>query len=159
MSKRLFAILSLIAALGLGTPALLAAHGDKGSKHKHEGKHFDDDDQGWNDVTGTSIAFTKATISVPQDGVVERRLDRVIADCLLAKLRNMAVKVTFMRGVLTTTIRTTRDRLSFVGQSLKFTPRWTSTDRIEQWGNRDGQFVVSPLQRSSHSPTLEVQLV
>ena len=65
MSKRLFAILSLIAALGLGTPALLADHGDKGSKHKHEGKHFDDDDQGWNDVTGTSIAFTTATISVP----------------------------------------------------------------------------------------------
>ncbi len=50
MSKRLLAILTLMASLGLGTPALMADHGDKGQKHKHEhgNKPFDDDDdQGW----------------------------------------------------------------------------------------------------------------
>jgi hypothetical protein len=53
MSNRLLAILALVASLGLGTPALMADHGDKGEKHKHGNKHFDDDqgendnDQGW----------------------------------------------------------------------------------------------------------------
>jgi hypothetical protein len=48
MSKRLLAILALVTALGLGTPALMADHGDKGHKHQHGNKHFDDDDdQGW----------------------------------------------------------------------------------------------------------------
>jgi len=48
MSKRLLAILALMASLGLGTPALMADHGDKGQKHKHGNKPFDDDDdQGW----------------------------------------------------------------------------------------------------------------
>src|ERR1041385_6536661 len=46
MGKRLLATLALVAALGLGTPALRADHGDKG-KH-HGNKHDDrDDDQGW----------------------------------------------------------------------------------------------------------------
>ncbi len=48
MSKRLLAILALMAALGLGAPALMADHGDKGKKHQHGNKHFDDDDdQSW----------------------------------------------------------------------------------------------------------------
>ncbi len=49
MSKRPLAILALLAALGLGTPSLMADHGDEGHKHKHKhgNKHFDDDDQGW----------------------------------------------------------------------------------------------------------------
>jgi hypothetical protein len=47
MSKRLLAILAVVAALGLGAPALRADHGDKGHKHQHKNKHFDDDDQGW----------------------------------------------------------------------------------------------------------------
>jgi hypothetical protein len=47
MSKRPLAILALLAALGLGTPSLMADHGDEGHKHKHGNKHFDDDDQGW----------------------------------------------------------------------------------------------------------------
>ena len=48
MSKRLLAILAVVAALGLGTPGLKADHGDKGHKHQHGNKHFDnDDDQGW----------------------------------------------------------------------------------------------------------------
>jgi len=46
MSKRILATLALLAALGIGTPALMADHGDKGQKH-HGNKHFDDDDQGW----------------------------------------------------------------------------------------------------------------
>jgi hypothetical protein len=46
MGKRLLATLALVAALGLGTPALRADHGDK-DKH-HGNKHDDrDDDQGW----------------------------------------------------------------------------------------------------------------
>ena len=48
MHIRLLAILALVAALGLGTPTLLADHGDEGHKHQHGNKHFDDDDdQGW----------------------------------------------------------------------------------------------------------------
>jgi hypothetical protein len=48
MSKRLLAALALAAGLGLGAPALWADHGDKGNKHQHGNKHFqDDDDQGW----------------------------------------------------------------------------------------------------------------
>ena len=44
MSKRLLAILGLVAALGLGTPVLMAGHGDK-DKHQHENKHNDWDDE------------------------------------------------------------------------------------------------------------------
>jgi hypothetical protein len=48
MSKRLLATLALVAALGLCAPALMADHGDKGKKHQHGNKHFDEDnDQGW----------------------------------------------------------------------------------------------------------------
>jgi hypothetical protein len=46
MSKRLLAILGLVAALGLGVPAL-ADHEDK-DKHQHGNKHDDrDDDHAW----------------------------------------------------------------------------------------------------------------
>jgi hypothetical protein len=48
MSKRLLAILGLVAALGWGTPALRADRGDKGKGHQHGNRQFDDDDdQGW----------------------------------------------------------------------------------------------------------------
>jgi hypothetical protein len=48
MTKRLLAILAVLAALGLGTSVLMADHGDKGQKHQHGNKQFDDDnDQGW----------------------------------------------------------------------------------------------------------------
>ena len=47
MIKRLFAILSLAAALVWATPALMADHGNKGDKHRHGNKHVDNDDQGW----------------------------------------------------------------------------------------------------------------
>ena len=48
MGKRLLAILAVVAVLGLGTPALMADHGDKGRKHQHGNKHFDNDnDKGW----------------------------------------------------------------------------------------------------------------
>ena len=48
MTKRLLAILGVLAALSLGTPALMGDHGDKGQKHQHGNKHFDEDDhQGW----------------------------------------------------------------------------------------------------------------
>ena len=43
MSKRLLAILGLVAALGLGTPARTADHGEK-DKHQHGNKHNDWDD-------------------------------------------------------------------------------------------------------------------
>jgi hypothetical protein len=47
MMKRLFAILGLVAALGLGTPALMADHGGK-DKHRHANKHNDwDDERAW----------------------------------------------------------------------------------------------------------------
>jgi hypothetical protein len=46
MSKRLLAILIMVVALGIGTPTLMADHGNK-DKHKHGNKHFDNDDQGW----------------------------------------------------------------------------------------------------------------
>ena len=47
MSKRLLAVVTLVAALGFGTPGLMADHGDKGKK-EHGNKHFNnDDDQGW----------------------------------------------------------------------------------------------------------------
>src|SRR5229473_959034 len=44
--RRTLAILALVAALGLGTPSLMAYSGDKGEKHKHGNKH-DDDNRGW----------------------------------------------------------------------------------------------------------------
>ena len=56
MSKPVIAILALLVALGLGTPAARADHGDHdrddqhehGNKHRHGNKHFDrDDGQGW----------------------------------------------------------------------------------------------------------------
>ena len=47
MSKHPFAIFALVAALGLGTPALMADKGDKGQKHQHGNKHSDDEDSGW----------------------------------------------------------------------------------------------------------------
>ena len=48
MNKHVLANLALVAALGLGAPSLMADHGDKGDKHHHGNKHFDnDDDQGW----------------------------------------------------------------------------------------------------------------
>ena len=47
MSKRLLAVLGLVATLGLGTPAMMADHGDK-DKHQHGNKHDDqDDDHAW----------------------------------------------------------------------------------------------------------------
>jgi hypothetical protein len=47
MSKRLFAILGLVAALGLVSPALMADHGEK-DKHRHGNKHNDwDDEHAW----------------------------------------------------------------------------------------------------------------
>jgi hypothetical protein len=48
--KRLFAVLGLVAALGLCTPAVMADHGDKDHKHGHGNKHFDrndGEDRGW----------------------------------------------------------------------------------------------------------------
>ena len=39
MGKRLLAVLALGAALGLGTPALMADKGDKALKHQHGNKH------------------------------------------------------------------------------------------------------------------------
>jgi hypothetical protein len=49
MSKRLLAILGIVAALGLGTPVLMADRGDKDHKHKHGNKHVnnDGDDERW----------------------------------------------------------------------------------------------------------------
>jgi hypothetical protein len=48
MSKRLLAIFAIVAALGLGTPSLMADHGEKDHKAKHANKHDDhDDDKGW----------------------------------------------------------------------------------------------------------------
>jgi hypothetical protein len=52
MTKRLFALLALTAALGLGTPALMADHGDKNHKHGHGNKHSDRDDRGWEQRNG-----------------------------------------------------------------------------------------------------------
>lgn len=47
MTKRLLAILALVAAVGMNTPALKADHGSKGNGHQHGNKHDDGDDQGW----------------------------------------------------------------------------------------------------------------
>ena len=47
MSNRLLAILTLVATLSWGTPALRADHGDKGNGHKRGNKAHDDDGQGW----------------------------------------------------------------------------------------------------------------
>ncbi|PYX04342.1 MAG: hypothetical protein DMG85_18010 [Acidobacteria bacterium] len=46
MSKRMLAILGLLAALGVGTTGLMADHGEK-NKHEHGNKHDRDDDRGW----------------------------------------------------------------------------------------------------------------
>ena len=52
MSKRLLPILGLVAALGLGTPGLMADHGDK-DNHQHGNKQADrDDDRGWDHRDG-----------------------------------------------------------------------------------------------------------
>jgi hypothetical protein len=47
MNKRLLAIFTLAAALGLTAPGVMADHGNKGKGHEHGNKHSDDDDQGW----------------------------------------------------------------------------------------------------------------
>lgn len=47
MGNRLWAILALGAALGMGTPSLMADHGNEGKSHQHGNKHDDDDSQGW----------------------------------------------------------------------------------------------------------------
>ena len=46
MSKRMLAILGLLAALSLGTSALMADHGKK-DKHQQGNKQDRDDDRGW----------------------------------------------------------------------------------------------------------------
>ena len=51
MSKRMLAILGLLAALGVGTPGLMADHGEK-NKHEHGNKHDRDDDRGWDHRDG-----------------------------------------------------------------------------------------------------------
>ena len=70
MSERLLAILGLAAALGLGTPALIADHGDK-DKHQHGNKHDDrDDDHGWARRDGYKYRVSgDRDAGVPQDGV------------------------------------------------------------------------------------------
>jgi len=47
----MLAILGLLAALGLGTPALMADHGNK-DKHQHGNKYDRDDDRGWDHRDG-----------------------------------------------------------------------------------------------------------
>jgi len=43
----------MVAALLLSAPVMMADHGDKGEKHWHGNKHFDDDDdQGWEQRDG-----------------------------------------------------------------------------------------------------------
>jgi hypothetical protein len=64
MSKRPSAIFAVLAALSLGTPAVMADHGHGDSKNDHGNKHSDsDDDRGW----GLMVAATGGL----RDGVVE----------------------------------------------------------------------------------------
>ena len=50
LSKRMLAILGLLAALSLGTPALMADHGKK-DKHQQGKKQDRDDDRGSSPLT------------------------------------------------------------------------------------------------------------
>jgi hypothetical protein len=120
MSNRLLAILTLVAILSLGAPALRADHGDKGNGHQHGNKAHDDGDQGWERRDGYEIAAMVMT-SVLQDGVVARKLAGEIVDCLRAKPRNTDARLTCTRAVPTTTTRMRLGGSSYAGRLSRFT--------------------------------------
>ena len=45
MGKHFLAVLALVAAIA--TPSVVADQGEKGRKHQHAKKHFDDNERGW----------------------------------------------------------------------------------------------------------------
>ena len=71
MSKRLLAIIGLVAALGWGTPFLMADHGEK-DKHQHGNKHNDRDDDAWERRDGYEYRVYGGSTTVPGVGSGEK---------------------------------------------------------------------------------------
>jgi hypothetical protein len=107
MSKRLLAILGLMAALGLGTPALMADHGNK---DKHHNKHDDwDDEHAWERRDGYEYRVYSVSDNRPPGWGHAKKTGW--GNCGLPSIRN----------VPSTTIRMNVGRFLFVARSLKFT--------------------------------------
>ena len=106
MSKRQLAILALVAALGLGVPAVMADHGDEGHKHQHGNKHFDDDDdQGWERRDRYEYRTYGDRDERPPGWNRGKKAGWATAVYLPAKPRSTAVGATLTAGVLIITTR------------------------------------------------------
>lgn len=117
MSERLLAVLGMVAALGLSTPALMADHGDEG----HKNKHFDGNyDQGWQRGDGYEYRTYGDRDERPPGWNRGKKTGWAIVDCDRTKRRSMDVGHTSMRAVRTNTTRTRLGESSFVARSLRF---------------------------------------
>jgi len=120
MSKRMLAILGLLAALGLGTPALMADHGDK-DKHQHGNKHDRDDDRGWDHRDGYEYRVYGDRDERPPGWGHGKKTGW--GDCGLppSQAKKDGCRTYMYRGVPTTTITMKVDGSSFVARSSRFT--------------------------------------
>ena len=105
MSKRLLAILGLVAALGLGTPALMADHGERTNTSTETSTTIGTTSMHGSAATGMSIASTPIATTVRRDGTTVKRRGGAIADCHRAKPRNMAAEPMCISSVPFTTTR------------------------------------------------------
>ena len=113
MSKRPLAIFAVLAALGLGTPAVMADHGHGDSKNDHGNKHSaSDDDRGWERRDGYEYGTYGDCDGRPPGWSRGRKPAGEIAVYLPAKPRSTAVGATPIRAFLTTT-RTSKGRSLF----------------------------------------------
>jgi hypothetical protein len=114
MSKRPLAIFAIVAALSLGTPAVMADHGHGDSKNDHGNKHSDnDDDRGWERRDGYEYRTYGDHDGRPPDGATARKPAGEIAVYLPAKPRSTAAGATLIRAFPTTTTRTSKGRSLF----------------------------------------------
>ena len=104
MSKRLLATIGMVAALGWGTPFLMADHGEK-DKHQHGNKHNDRDDDAWERRDGYQYRVYGGSDDRPPGWGQGKRPVRAIAGCLRAKPRNTDAAFTCTRAVSITTTR------------------------------------------------------
>src|SRR5437016_9274745 len=121
MSKRQLAIPALVAALGLGTPAVMADQGDEGHKHQHGNKHFDDDhDQDSERRDGHEYRTYRDHDERPPGRNRGKKPGWATAVYLPAKPRSTAVGATHTAGALIITNQKRQRGSSFDVRSLRF---------------------------------------
>jgi hypothetical protein len=99
MSKRPSAIFAVLAALSLGTPAVMADHGHGDSKNDHGNKHSDsDDDRGWERRDGYEFRTYGGRDGRPSGWSRGRKPAGEIAVYLPAKPRSTAAGATPIRA-------------------------------------------------------------